>query len=112
MKSKMKIKMKVVGSIACLSMILFMGSCAGDGFDEETFSGGVTNTQLDSPKASDVAFEKLATTENNVKVTWSVVMGAGGYKFSMYIVDDPIRKLLADKIRPVRKHGRRTFFLL
>ena len=46
MKSKMKIKMKVVGSIACLSMILFMGSCAGDGFDEETFSGGVTNTQL------------------------------------------------------------------
>ena len=71
MKSKMKIKMKVVGSIACLSMILFMGSCAGDGFDEETFSGGVTNTQLDSPKASDVAFEKLATTENNVKVTWS-----------------------------------------
>ncbi|MCS3023622.1 DUF4992 family lipoprotein [Bacteroides xylanisolvens] len=57
MKSKMKIKMKVVGSIACLSMILFMGSCAGDGFDEETFSGGVTNTQLDSPKASDVAFE-------------------------------------------------------
>lgn len=58
-------------------------------FDEETFSGGVTNTQLDSPKASDVAFEKLATTENNVKVTWSVVMGAGGYKFSMYIVDDP-----------------------
>ena len=72
MKSKMKIKMKVVGSIACLSMILFMGSCAGDGFDEETFSGGVTNTQLDSPKASDVAFEKLATTENNVKVTWSV----------------------------------------
>ena len=53
MKSKMKIKTKVVGSIACLSMILFMGSGAGDGFDEETFSGGVTNTQLDSPKASD-----------------------------------------------------------
>ena len=35
MKSKMKIKMKVVGSIACLSMILFMGSCAGDGFDKK-----------------------------------------------------------------------------
>jgi hypothetical protein len=51
MKSKMmKIKTKVVGSIACLSMILFMGSCAGDGFDEETFSGGVTNTQLYNPQ--------------------------------------------------------------
>ena len=97
MKSKMKIKTKVVGSIACLSMILFMGSCAGDGFDEETFSGGVTNTQLDSPKASDVAFEKLATTENNVKVTWSVVMGAGGYKFSMYIVDDPDHRVAVVK---------------
>lgn len=89
MKSRMKIKRKVIGSIACLSMILFVGSCAGDGFDEETFSGGVTNTQLESPDASDVAFAKLATSEKRVKVTWPVVMGAGGYKFSMYIVDDP-----------------------
>lgn len=88
MKSKMKIKTKVVGGIACLSAILSMGSCAGDGFDEETFSGGVTNAQLDSPKASDVVFAKIPGTAN-VKVSWPVVMGAGGYKFSLYNVDNP-----------------------
>lgn len=88
MKSKMKIKEKVVGSIVCLSMIFYVSSCAGDGFDDETFSGGVTNMQLDSPKASDVEFMKLPGT-TNVKVTWPVIMGAGGYQFSLYIVDDP-----------------------
>lgn len=88
MKSKMKIKTTVVESVICLSMAFSIGSCAKDGFDEETFSGGVTNTQLESPEASDIAFSKIAGT-NNVKVTWPLVMGAGGYQFSMYIVDDP-----------------------
>lgn len=88
MKSKMKIENKIIWSIACLSMIFSMNSCAGDGFDEETFSGGVTNTQLLSPKSSEVAFAKLPGT-SNVRVTWPVIMGAGGYQFSLYIVDDP-----------------------
>lgn len=43
-----------------------MGSCAGDGFDEELSPGGVT-IQHGFAEGSDVAFEKLATTENNVK---------------------------------------------
>lgn len=84
----MKIKRMIVGSIVCLSMIFSMGSCAGDGFDEETFSAGVTNTQLESPEASKVAFSKIAGT-SNVNVTWPLIVGAGGYQFSMYIVDDP-----------------------
>ena len=88
MKSKMKIKKTVVGSLICLSMIFSVSSCAGDGFDKETFSGGVTDTQLQSPDASEVAFSKLPGT-TNVKVTWPVVMGAGGYQFSLYIVDNP-----------------------
>lgn len=92
MKSKMKIKTKVVGSIACLSMILFVGSCAGDGFDKETFSAGVTNAQLESPDASKVAFAKIAGT-SNVKVSWPVIMGAGGYLFSMYNVTDPANSI-------------------
>ena len=73
MKSKVKIKKTVVESLVCLSMILSVGSCAGDGFDEETFSGGVQGAQLKSPEASEVAFAKLPGT-NNVKVTWPVVM--------------------------------------
>lgn len=88
MKSKMKIKRMIVGSIACLSMIFSIGSCAGDGFDEESFSAGVTDTQLLSPESSEVVFAKLPGT-NNVKVTWPIIMGAGGYQFSFYIVDDP-----------------------
>ena len=72
MKSKMKIKKTVVGSLICLSMIFSVSSCAGDGFDKETFSGGVTDTQLQSPDASEVAFSKLPGT-TNVKVTWPVV---------------------------------------
>ncbi len=88
MKSKFEIKRRVIGSAFCLSVIFSAGSCAGDGFDEETFSGGVTNTQLESPEASKVSFEKIAG-KPNVKVEWPVVMGAGGYLFSMYIVDDP-----------------------
>jgi len=88
MKSKMKIKKTVVGSLICLSMIFSVSSCAGDGFDEETFSSGVTNTQVESPKESDVSFTKIAGT-TNVKVSWPVVMGASGYQFSLYVVDDP-----------------------
>ena len=88
MKGKLKFEKPIVVSAVCLSMILSVGSCAGDGFDEETFSGGVTNTQLESPDASKVSFEKLAG-KPSVKVEWPVIMGAGGYLFSMYIVDDP-----------------------
>lgn len=84
----MKLKKTIIESILCLSIILSVGSCAGDGFEEETFSGGVTNTQLSSPEASGVTFAKLPGT-SNVKVTWPVVMGAGGYQFSLYVVDDP-----------------------
>lgn len=88
MRSKMKIKKTVVESLVCLSMILSMASCAGDGFDEETFSAGVTGTQLLSPEASGIAFAKIAGS-TNVNVTWPLVFGAGGYQFSMYVVDDP-----------------------
>lgn len=91
MKSKMKIKMKAVGGICCLSMVLFVGSCAGDGFDKETFSGGVTNSQLESPKIDESSFSTLtvANSPERIKVTWPVVMGAGGYLFNVSIVDDP-----------------------
>lgn len=90
MKSKMKIKMKAVGGICCLSMVLFVGSCAGDGFDDkERFSGGVTNTQLESPE--DIAFSTLNNSDGSesLKLTWPVIMGAGGYKVSVLNMNDP-----------------------
>lgn len=88
MKSKKKIKRMIIESIICLSMILSVSSCAGDGFNKEDFSAGVTNAQLESPDGSKVVFAKIAGT-SNVKVSWPVVMGAGGYLFSMYNVTDP-----------------------
>ena len=104
----MKIKTKVVGSIACLSMILFMGSCAGDGFDEETFSGddnetfsgGVTNAQLESPE--NISFSTLTNADGSesLKLTWPVVMGAGGFKVNVYNMNDPVNPVavIADSI--------------
>lgn len=91
--------MKAVGGICCLSMVLFVGSCAGDGFDKETFSGGVTNTQLSSPKIDENSFSTLTNSDGseNVKVTWSVVMGAGGYLFNVNIVDDPSNPIVVVK---------------
>lgn len=48
MKSKMKIKKTDVESVNCLSMAFSIGFCAKDGFDEETLSSGVTNTEFDN----------------------------------------------------------------
>lgn len=93
---KSKIRMKIVKSILCFSMILFACSCARDGFDDETFSGGVTDTQLQSPDASAVTFTKIAGT-TNVKVSWPLVFGAGGYQFSYYINDDPANPVVVVK---------------
>lgn len=45
---------------------------------------------MESPKAEDVKFTVITTTEGDkVKVEWPVVYGAGGYQFSFYNVDDP-----------------------
>lgn len=48
MKSKMKIKKTDVESVNCLSMAFSIGFCAKDGFDKETLSSGVTNTEFDN----------------------------------------------------------------
>ena len=74
MKGKLKFGKPIVVSTVCLSMIFSVGACAGDGSEEETFSRGVTNTQLESPDASKVIFKKLAG-KPSVKVEWPVIMG-------------------------------------
>ena len=59
MKSKMKIKMKIAGKLWGLSAILLFVSCAKGFDDNETFSGGVTNAQLESPVIDDNSFSTL-----------------------------------------------------
>lgn len=88
MKSKMKIKMRVVRNLWYLPMVLFIASCA-KGFDNnETFSSGVSNTQLLSPAEDGITFSKSAD-EKTFTVKWPVVLGASAYQVLLQIVDDP-----------------------
>lgn len=66
---------------------LLLASCIDGYKDDWTFSSGVTNTTLVSPDSTKVVFSK--DVKGNLVVTWPVVYGAGGYQFSLYIVDDP-----------------------
>ena len=100
MKSKMKIKMKIAGKLWGLSAILLFVSCA-KGFDNnETFSGGVTNTQFESPE--NISFSTLTNADGSesLKLTWPVVMGAGGFKVNVYNMNDPVNPaaVVADSI--------------
>lgn len=87
----MKSKFKNLGNLCCLLIFLFVVSCANGIDDNERFSGGVTNAQLESPKIDESCFATLANSDGSesVKVTWPIVYGAGGYLFSVSIVDDP-----------------------
>ena len=87
----MKSKFNNLGSLCCLLMFLFVVSCANGIDDNERFSGGVTNAQLESPEITENCFSTLVNSDGSesVKVTWPVVYGAGGYLFNLSIVDDP-----------------------
>lgn len=91
MRNKMKMKKKSIGIVCCLSMILLIASCKNGFDDNETFSGGVTNAQLESPEIDASCFTVLTAADGSesVKLTWPVVYGGGGYLYSLSIVDDP-----------------------
>ena len=76
---KMTLK-KFFGGICCAAMMVFAVSCAQGFDDEETFSGGVTNTQVESPTLSADSFSTVVNADGSesVKVQWPVVFGAGG----------------------------------
>jgi len=68
---------------------MFLSVSCIDGYEEDkTWSSGVENALLVSPAADKVSAVASAD-GSKLKVTWPVVQGAGGYEFSLYIVDDP-----------------------
>ena len=73
-----------------------MASCAVDGFDDETFTCSVTNSELTSPELSSSSFSTRGNTDGSesIVVTWSAVMGARGYAYEAYNVDDPNNPVL------------------
>lgn len=95
----MRMNFKIVCGICCLSSILFAASCADGIDDNEKFSGGVTNAQLESPKIDNSSFSVLVNPDGSesVKVTWPVVYGAGGYLYNVTIVDDPSNPIFVVK---------------
>ncbi len=83
---KMTLKMWLLGGMAAFSMLL--GGCA-QGVDSEPFLPGVTNAQLESPAADSFQVSITASGgSETLKVSWPVVMGAGGYYCSAYDVTD------------------------
>nr|MBP7473176.1 DUF4957 domain-containing protein [Prevotella sp.] len=78
---------------------LMLSSCAVDGFQEESFGGDVQNTQLTSPTLEKDNFSTVTATDGSeqVKVTWKVVYGAGGYECEVQNIDDPSNPVSLEK---------------
>lgn len=83
-------KTKRIGGITFLSVVLLAASCAR-GVDDESFSGGVTNTQLESPTIDEASFSILTNPDGteSVKVSWPVIYGAGGYLCNIECIENP-----------------------
>ena len=71
---------------------LFLASCAKDGYDDESFDSGVSNTQVASVSADDITITASADGKTQT-ISWPVVMGAGGYQVKLIntsIPEEPI----------------------
>ncbi len=76
---------------------LFFTSCAKDGYDEESFDSGVSNTQVASLSADDITITPSADGKSQT-ISWPVVMGAGGYRINLIDVSNPDEPLINDSI--------------
>jgi hypothetical protein len=76
---------------------LFFTSCAKDGFDDETFDSGVSNTQVESISADDVTITPSADGKSQT-ISWPVVMGAGGYRVNLIDISNPNEPIINDSI--------------
>jgi hypothetical protein len=82
--------------LALLAGTMLVASCAVDGYDDETFSGGVNGQSLSSPEADKITFAANAD-GSKTTITWPVVYGAGGFLTSLYDVTDPSNPVLIFK---------------
>lgn len=71
-------------AVAC--GVLFLGSCAQDGFDDdEVFETSVRNTQVESPSTDQISIKQNSSGTEQI-ISWPVVLGAGG--FECKVVDE------------------------
>lgn len=76
---------------------LFLTSCAKDGFDDESFDGGVSNTQVSAISADKISITPSADGKSQT-FTWPVVMGAGGYRVNLIDLGNPDEPIINDSI--------------
>ena len=76
---------------------LFLASCARDGFDPESFSGGVSNTQMTALSADDITITASADGKSQT-ITWPVIMGAGGYRVTLIDTSNAAEPIVNDSI--------------
>ena len=76
---------------------LFFTSCAKDGYDDESFDSGVSNTQVASISADDITVTPSADGKTQT-ISWPVVMGAGGYRVNLIDASSPDEPLINDSI--------------
>lgn len=76
---------------------LFLASCAKDGYDDESFDSGVSNTQVAAISADDITITPSADGKTQT-ISWPVVMGAGGYRVSLVDIGNPDAPIINDSI--------------
>lgn len=88
MNTQLTLKFRI---LVFASLIMSLTSCIDGYNDEWTYSPGVVNTQLESPDASGITITTQVNRQGNeeFKIKWPVVYGAGGYSFTLYNIDDP-----------------------
>lgn len=85
------------GALIAIACLLYV-SCAQDGYDDdERWTSDVTNTQLESPDASDITIT-ASTDGSKTVISWPVVYGAGGYYCSVYDISDPDNPTVIDDV--------------
>lgn len=78
---KMKNKFRSFVGILCATIVLIVTSCVDGFIDKEGFSSGVKNSTLSSPDSVTLT---PSADESYITVSWPIVVGAGGYKVSLY----------------------------
>ena len=76
---------------------IFLASCAKDGFDDESFDNGVSNSQVSSISADKITITPSADGKSQT-ISWPVVMGAGGYRVNLIDVSNPETPVINDSI--------------
>lgn len=78
---KMENKLRTIGILFFLSIVLFVTSCTDGFIDKEIFTSSVKNSSLSSPDS--IVFTPSAD-GTTIGVSWPIVAGAGGYKVTLY----------------------------